>query len=498
MGAPVPNDARLKGPFKPMRFEAVVDDCIVSDGEIPQDLAGGFYRVGPTWKRPSKQGTNALLSMDGMVQALVFEDGKAHFRNRWIQTPKYQLEQQHGKGMFQYTDGGFGDYRSWGYGDVERDEYTSGVPQGTNNVNIFPFAGDVVASGEQGSPPIALDPWTLETKGIVNWSPQLSEGVTQRAAYGDAAFTAHPKWDSDTGELFGWAYKDVKPYVTVHKVSPEGGVRSLELWDAPYNTVAHDMWLTEEHLVMPFQPFIISQERVRNGKGIFGWDPELPIVIAMIPRSLEGPVRYIDVDIEPEYIMHTMSANVVDGKLILDAPIFDRPPFPFEFDASDGEAVPLFFSLAKSTMGRWIVDLETGKATSERVSDRPSELPKVDERFYGKGYKFGYLVGGDPKRAGMTMKSIVVQDMETLSEQEYRIRGDKDLPSAVLETQFVPRHKDAPEGDGYLIVPHSKWAENLGEYLIFDTYDITQGPVCRIELPFRLGWTAHGHWMDFR
>ena len=23
-------------------------------------------------------------------------------------------------------------------------------------------------------------------------------------------------------------------------------------------------------------------------------------------------------------------------------------------------------------------------------------------------------------------------------------------------------------------------------------------PVARIELPFRLGWTAHGHWMDFR
>jgi hypothetical protein len=24
------------------------------------------------------------------------------------------------------------------------------------------------------------------------------------------------------------------------------------------------------------------------------------------------------------------------------------------------------------------------------------------------------------------------------------------------------------------------------------------GPITRIELPFRLGWTAHGHWMDFR
>jgi carotenoid cleavage dioxygenase-like enzyme len=48
------------------------------------------------------------------------------------------------------------------------------------------------------------------------------------------------------------------------------------------------------------------------------------------------------------------------------------------------------------------------------------------------------------------------------------------------------------------MVPVSRWSENLGEYLIFDTDDITAGPVCRIEIPFLLGFTPHGHWMDFR
>ena len=45
----------LRGPFKPMRFEATVEDCIVTHGEIPVDLNGGFYRNGPTWRRPSRQ-----------------------------------------------------------------------------------------------------------------------------------------------------------------------------------------------------------------------------------------------------------------------------------------------------------------------------------------------------------------------------------------------------------------------------------------------------------
>jgi carotenoid cleavage dioxygenase len=96
----------------------------------------------------------------------------------------------------------------------------------------------------------------------------------------------------------------------------------------------------------------------------------------------------------------------------------------------------------------------------------------------------------------MSMNSLVVHDMKTHSEQEFRIRHDR--PAAVLEATFAPRSKDAPEGDGYIIVPVSKWADNTSEFQIFDTYDITAGPICRIELPFHMGWTPHGHWMDFR
>ncbi|WP_354698569.1 Lignostilbene-alpha,beta-dioxygenase isozyme I [Paraconexibacter sp. AEG42_29] len=496
MGAPIPNDARLKGPFKPMRFEATVEDCIVTEGEIPKDLCGGFYRNGPTWRRPTKQGTNGILTQDGMIQGLVFENGRADFRNRWIRTPKFLAEQRHGSGIFEWADGKFTDWRAMGFGEVKRDEATAGIPHGTNNINVFPFQGQVVASGEQGGPPIALHPETLETTGIVPWSSKLSRGMSEPTAFGDCAFTAHPKWDHETGELYGWAYRDEPPYVTLHNVRPDGTVKSLELWDAPYETVAHDIWLTEEWIVLPFQPFIASKERVENDLGIFGWDESLPIKLALVPRSLEGDVRWISADIPPQYVMHTLSANVIDGKLTLDGPIFDRPPFPFESDFKPGDDIALFFSIAKSYIGRWTVDLESGKVTTEQLGDRIAELPKVDERFYGKGYEWGSFVGGDEKRKGMSMKSVITTNVRTGSEQVYRIRDDQ--PLAVMEPTFAPRKPDAPEGDGWLIVPVSKWREGTGEYLIFDTDDITVGPVARVEIPFRLGWTPHGCWMDFR
>jgi carotenoid cleavage dioxygenase-like enzyme len=512
MGAPVPNDARLKGPFKPMRFEATVEDCIVSQGEIPKDLHGGFYRVGPTWKRPTRQGTNGLLSMDGMVQGLVLDGGRADFRNRWIRTPKYLLEEKYGEGMFEWSDGEWSDWRNFGWGNVKRTQQNCGISQGTNSINTFPFAGEVLASGEQGGPPIALDPITLETKGVVRWSNQLShgmhapagkangngEGIVDPRADPDAVFAAHPKWDHDTGELFGFAYSDEPPYVTIHIVTPEGTVTSKPLHDAPFHSNAHDIWLTPDHIVMPFQPFISSPKRIEKGLGVFGWDTELPITIGLIPRAgfPDCKVRWIELDIEPEYVMHTLSCNVKDGKLTLDAPIFNRPPFPFEFDFKEGDDVALFFSIAKSTMGRWTVDLETGKSKTERLADRPAELPKVDERFFGKGYNFGFVIAGEPKGNGMKMKDLVVMDLAKGTEQEYRIRHD--TPSAVLEASFAPRHVDSPEGDGYIIVPVSKWAADLSEFLIFDTQDITHGPVATIDIPFHMGWTPHGHYMDFR
>jgi carotenoid cleavage dioxygenase len=496
-----------------MRFEATVEDCIVSQGEIPKDLFGGFYRVGPTWKRPTKQGTVGLLSMDGMVQGLVIEDGKADFRNRWIRTPKYLLEQEYGKGMFEWSDGNWKDWRDFGWGNVKRDEFNSGISQGTNNINTYPFAGEILASGEQGGPPIALDPFTLETKGVVRWSKALSHGIhapagevtehTRNAAYPDAdpdaVFAAHPKWDHETGELFGFAFSDEPPYATVHIVKPDGTVTSKPLDDAPYHSNVHDIWVTDEHIVMPFQPFISTPKRVEEGHGIFGWKPEeLPIIIGLIPRANfpHAPVRWIQLDIEPEYVMHTLSCNVKDNKLTLDAPIFNRPPFPFEQDFENGEDVALFFSIAKSTLGRWTVDLETGKSKTERLDDRPAELPKVDERFYGKGYEFGFMIAGDPKGKGMKMKDLITRNMTTGAEQVYRIRHD--TPAAVLEASFAPRHVDSPEGDGYIIVPVSKWAQDLSEFLIFDTQDITQGPVATIDIPFHMGWTPHGHYADFR
>ncbi len=94
MGVP----ANQRGPYRPMRFEATIEDCIV-EGELPDGLEGGFYRNGPTWRRPNKQGLETVYTIDGMVQGLVFRDGKVEFRNRWVRTPKFVAEERAGRSL---------------------------------------------------------------------------------------------------------------------------------------------------------------------------------------------------------------------------------------------------------------------------------------------------------------------------------------------------------------------------------------------------------------
>ena len=88
--------------------------------------------------------------------------------------------------------------------------------------------------------------------------------MREPAAFGDGNMAPHPKWDAETGMLYAWGYSDKPPYVTLHWIEADGAMRTRPLHEAPYATVAHDAWLTESYLILPFQPFTISLENART------------------------------------------------------------------------------------------------------------------------------------------------------------------------------------------------------------------------------------------
>jgi carotenoid cleavage dioxygenase len=91
--------------------------------------------------------------------------------------------------------------------------------------------------------------------------------------------------------------------------------------------------------------------------------------------------------------------------------------------------------------------------------------------------------------------TVIKRNVRTGREETFTVK--RDLPFALFESTFVPRNENAAEADGHLIVPMSRYAENMSSYLIFDTGALSDGPVAEIELPLQIGWAPHGTFLAF-
>ncbi|MEM7568812.1 MAG: carotenoid oxygenase family protein, partial [Pseudomonadota bacterium] len=181
MTLPFPNDPFLTGYWAPFGAEIDAPDLVI-EGDLPDSLNGTFYRNGPDPAFPPKEGNKYhVFDGDGMIYALSLGDGKASLKNRWVRTPKLDQEQAAGRRLF----GVFGN-------PAFNDPGINPMDYNTANTHIWPHAGKLYALME-GCPPIELDRDSLETQG-----PETYGGGVV------GPFTAHPKTDAHTGEMFAF------------------------------------------------------------------------------------------------------------------------------------------------------------------------------------------------------------------------------------------------------------------------------------------------------
>jgi carotenoid cleavage dioxygenase len=88
------------------------------------------------------------------------------------------------------------------------------------------------------------------------------------------------------------------------------------------------------------------------------------------------------------------------------------------------------------------------------------------------------------------LNSLTHFDLETGAETVWWAGPD----SGIQEPAFIPRAKDAPEGDGYLVALVDNHITNYTDLCIFDALKLDQGPIARAKLPIRLRQGLHGNW----
>jgi carotenoid cleavage dioxygenase-like enzyme len=88
--------------------------------------------------------------------------------------------------------------------------------------------------------------------------------------------------------------------------------------------------------------------------------------------------------------------------------------------------------------------------------------------------------------------SIVHYDMNR-NEKRVHYFGDDAL---AVEPIFVPRTKNANEGDGYLLSYVYRKSLNRSDLVILDAKHVDDSPVAIVQLPHRVPFGFHGCWVS--
>jgi carotenoid cleavage dioxygenase len=405
------------------------------------------------------------------------------FKTRYVRTPRYIAERKARKALF-------GVYRNRSTNDPS----VSDVSLNTANTTPMLHAGKLFSMKED-SPPTRLDPYSLKTYGEYDFDGKMTA----------LTFTAHPKIDPVSGEMIAFAYEakgDLSDDLAVYTMNNQGQIIK-ELWlKAPVVSMMHDFAITQKHIILPTTGMVTSKERLEQGLVHWAYDKTVPTYVGILPRDgTAKDVRWFKGPPDRTMLVHTTNARTEGNKVILEAPI-QPGNFNPQFTSVDG--APYDPEDRKSTMQRWTFDLDSTEDTWQTEilfnGVTTSNLVRIDDRYLSLPNRYSYVAAADAEfpfdeQRGGNLTGNVYNTWYRLDHNTGKI--DKYFAGPVhgiFEPQFVPRHADAAEGDGFLIGACNNYAEMKSELVIVDAQQLKAGELARVKLPFRLHMQVHGWW----
>jgi carotenoid cleavage dioxygenase len=472
MSKPFPKDHPfLTGYYAPLHLEADAVNLPIS-GTLPPTLRGSLYRIGPN-PQFAPRGHYDWFAGDGMLHEFQLGGGRASYRNRYVRTPKWELEHAEGESL------SAGSLAPSPLNDPRLVALHSTVA----NTHVVWHGGRLLAL-EEVHAPFELDPGSLGPKGYHTHGGDLV-----------GPFTAHPKIDPVNGELLAFGYQTAglgSRDVRLHIIGPDGNLRRSEHFMAPYASVIHDFCPTQNFIVLPIFPLTGSLDRARRGLPAYAWEPELGNRIGVMPR--QGPATQMRwFRGEACYVFHPLNAyDTPDGKLVLDMVKYDVAP---GYALADGR--PALGRQHGARLVRWTIDLtsDDDRYVEQALSDVQVEYPRIDERFALQAHRHGWFVSGSANaNLGEASDRASIAHVDTAS-------GSTTLwqpPAGDFcgEAVFVPRHADAAEGEGWLLSVVYRGAEHRSDLAVFEALNLERGPVALIHLSHRVPAGIHGSWRD--
>ena len=453
----------------------------VLEGAVPLALRGFLYRNGPGTMQSFGEPYRHPFDGDGMVTRFSFEADKVQYTNRFVQTKELREEARAGRML----------YRSFGTNvpggwlrNIARLTFKNAA-----NTNVIVHGGRLLALWEGGLPH-ALDATTLETIGPYDYQGKLRNvgSFFDRTLSPFLPFSAHPKRDVDTGELFNFGtLVGHRPRLVLYRIDRHGTLQTPQFVPLDDLSFVHDFILTRHYAVF-FVPSV-AFDLVRTFFGLTTPAASLrarknrSASLLLVPRDGGAP-RWFQVN--AGFVFHFANGfEDGNGNIVLDA--LRMRSLPGADDIASflgGEDV----TIPQAYPTRFLLDLKRARVVEDQMFDFPAELPTVDPRSVGRPYRAFWSLAGESGNTSPFMTRVARLEMSS----GYRRARDffPDLPGEPL---FVPRPAAESPEEGWVLVLVYRASTHLSELVILDadTLDV----VCRLELPHHVPPGFHGTWV---
>ncbi|MBI4820247.1 MAG: carotenoid oxygenase family protein [Deltaproteobacteria bacterium] len=441
-----------------------------SEGSIPLDLKGTFYRNGPG---VFHIGADVVSFFDaaGIVAGLSFEAGRAYFRARLVESPLLLEERSAGRMM-----------RRRAFTNLPRGNFLNMRLGNAVMHDAVWFAGRLFATDDGGW--FRLDDRTLATQG------EDRLGIAARAE----KMCPVPRVDERSGRLVTYS---VRP-------SPRGrdSIRLVEL-DETFHVVreqthtlfnalglTHEVAFTENYYVVTELAAKLSLPSALIGRKSI-WQSirptRAPARIHLVPKvpSAKHRARAFDLPAPVQTLFHVANAFERDDAVVVDAAGYPWVDFAFtppERRARDAAKT------RSAGIQRYVLDQRTGAVTSSSFPDAV-ELPRVNPSAHGRPYRFIYSVATPSAECGpdpfVWTNRIAKTDVESRTTATWDAGPDR----WVSQPAFAPRPNPASEDDGYILVWLVNASTQRAEACALDAK--TLSPVCTVDLGRFLGLASH-------
>jgi carotenoid cleavage dioxygenase len=452
----------LSGNYRPTDTEGV-DEALTVLGELPRELQGMFVRNGAN-PRFAPLGRHHWFDGDGMLHALEFQDGKVHYRNRWVRTKGFMLESKAGQALWR--------------GLEEPPDFTNpyGPFKDTSNTDLVYHAGQLLSLWYLGGEAYRVRLPDLETCGTEDFGGPMR------------SFSAHPKLDMITGELCVFDYKPVPPYLTYGVVSARGELVHHTTVNLPGPRLQHDPATTEIYTLLFDMSMMLDPKELAKGRSKAGFFPDKPTRIGVLPRYAKGSdVRWFDV--KACFMYHTVNAwEEADGTRITLLACRIADPLA----RGDEPGIPRIGHLRlEPRLHRFTLDLEKGTVKEEQLDDRLAEFPRMDNRRLGRRTRYSYHQRF-ARASTLMFDGVVKYDTEQGTSKVHA------WPTGSYggETVFAPRAGRSGEDDGWLITFVVNEETGASEAHVLDAAHVEHEPVARVLIPRRVPTGYHAWWVS--